>query len=366
MNYVINQAEKQTDENIVLGLWKGSLQYADAEKYERIYKSNAYGPSWGWLTSLQDTAEHIGFAGLCQRQFFIEGNKVSAGVAIDFTIDKEYRGFGPALKLQRAVIADLKCKGIEFIYGFPNKQAESVFKRVKYKVIGKMARLVKVIRSDYKLKDIMKSEVLCKMVSPIVDQIIIKTFKERMYRRSPKVTIEVTDFFDERFDAIWDKAKSQFNIIGDRSAGYLNWRYGSILKNNAKIFCLLDNSKDSILGYIVFSIENNICHVIDLLFLDMITSFDLLIAEFIAYMRKERVYAIYLPYLGSTAVVDRLNAWGFVKREEERSIMLFAENRSYQVEYLLNKENWHLLEGDRKSTRLNSSHTDISRMPSSA
>ena len=29
-------------------------------------------------------------------------------------------------------------------------------------------------------------------------------------------------------------------------------------------------------------------------------------------------------------------------------------------------EGWTLIEGDRKSTRLNSSHTDISRMPSSA
>ena len=42
----------------------------------------------------------------------------------------------------------------------------------------------------------------------------------------------------------------------------------------------------------------------------------------------------------------------------------FAKNRlsSYIAEFVLEKYK----EGDRKSTRLNSSHTDISRMPSSA
>mgnify|MGYP003338583413 CR=1 FL=1 len=35
-------------------------------------------------------------------------------------------------------------------------------------------------------------------------------------------------------------------------------------------------------------------------------------------------------------------------------------------ESLRRKEDYRFLTGDRKSTRLNSSHTDISRMPSSA
>ena len=39
-----------------------------------------------------------------------------------------------------------------------------------------------------------------------------------------------------------------------------------------------------------------------------------------------------------------------------------AEKVNIDTRYLANIEN----EGDRKSTRLNSSHTDISRMPSSA
>ena len=59
----------------------------------------------------------------------------TAGVAIDFAILQEHRGFGPALKHQRMVTKDLKDRGINFIYAYPNKQAEPVFKRVRYKTV---------------------------------------------------------------------------------------------------------------------------------------------------------------------------------------------------------------------------------------
>ena len=52
-------------------------------------------------------------------------------------------------------------------------------------------------------------------------------------------------------------------------------------------------------------------------------------------------------------------------KESEFWVKLTKNLREFESKYLL-KTKYPLLTPDRKSTRLNSSHTDISRMPSSA
>lgn len=342
----IRQADFGSDEDHVLSLWKDNIPDSSMERYRSIYRDNPYGRSWVWLASLDDESGYIGTTGLCQRQVVVNSKTLQAGVAIDFAILKEHRGFGPALKLQRSVTSGFGDRGLEFIYAFPNKQAESVFKRVRYRTIGKMTRWVKVLRSHYKLKDVLKSEILSRTVSPILDPFITKTMKEIRFKKCKGLESEITGSFDDRFDTLWEKAQGQFTIIGERSTGFLKWRYGRLLKNNSGVFCIVDDSRQTIHGYIVYFVKDKMCHVTDLLTLDRESTLDTLLAEFIAHMRREGVFAVSLSYFGCSAVVSRLKEWGFVRREEERSIMVFINNSCQKAQLILNKENWHLLEGD--------------------
>jgi len=342
LDYSIKQTAPVKDESTVLSLWKGNLPDCSAERYRAIYSDNTYGLSWAWLAST-DKGEVIGTTGLCRRKFVVNGGTASAGVAIDFAVLKEHRGFGPALKLQRQVTTCLKEGGLDFIYAYPNQQAWSVIKRAGYKSIGMMTRWVKVLRSHYKLKDVLKSETISRIVSPIVDIVVTKTLRERLRGRPKDVRTEVNNAFDERFDVLWEKVQKQFSIIGERSTAFLNWRYGRFLKGSCRIFCLSDSSGENLQGYIVYSIRDRLCHIDDLLFLN---SIDTLLAEFIATMRREKVFAISLSYFGSSAVSGKIEEWGFVRRESGRSIMTFADDGSQYAPALLNKENWHLLDGD--------------------
>ncbi|MBI4847302.1 MAG: GNAT family N-acetyltransferase [Nitrospirae bacterium] len=346
MNYLVRQADLQKDEATVLYLWKGNLPDCSAERYRAIYRDNTYGSSWAWLAYTDNEAEIIGTTGLCQRKVFINGKAVSAGVAIDFAILKEHRGFGPALKLQRQVTTGNNERGLDFIYAFPNKQAESVFQRVRYKSIGKMSRWVKVLRSHYKLKEILRSDLLSAAVSPLVDLVVAKTFHERAYKKSKVIQAESISAFDKRFDVLWEKARGQFNVIGERTADFLTWRFGRFLKDNRRIFCMTDNLKQDLLGYIVYHIKDNLCYMDDILFLNATQDIDALLAEFIAAMRREKVFAVSVSCLGSSVLVEKLEAWGFVRRESERSIMIFADKEFEYAQLVSDKENWHLLEGD--------------------
>ncbi len=346
MNYLVRQADPAKDENHVLSIWKANLPEADSARYRPLYMANPYGSSWVWLACAESETEFIGTTGLCQRRFILNGEKTSAGVAIDFAIHKEHRGFGPALKLQRAVTSSCKDKGLSFIYGFPNKNAESIFQRVRYKVVGKMTRWVKLLRSEYKLKEVINSDLISKSVSLILDPFITRTLKEMLYRRSKEVTVELAASFDTRFDTLWTNAHDNFKIIGERTADFLNWKYGKFPGKYSAVFCLVDSAKENLLGYIVYSIKDKICHIMDIFFLDLSNNLDALLAEFIVHLRKEKLFAISMSYLGSNAVEEKLKAWGFVKREEGQSIMVFADSSFDHAQYLLNKDHWHLLEGD--------------------
>jgi hypothetical protein len=340
------KADAGEDENHVRSIWQDNLPDSSVERFRSIYRDNPYGPSWVWLAAEEDESGYIGTTGLCQRRVVVSGETVPAGVAIDFAILKENRGFGPALKLQREVTTGLTDLGLEFIYAFPNKNAVAVFKRVRYKEIGKMTRWVKVLRSHYKLKNVLKSEILSKTVSPLVDSVINKTMKERTFKSPMGTEIKILGSFDSRFATLWQKANGQFKVIGERTPEFLKLRYERFMNKKSGVFCITNDSGETIHGYVVYTIKDNMCHVTDLLTMDLESGLDTLFSEFITHMRKQGPSALSLSYLGSSAVVNKLKEWGFVQREEERSIMVFINQGHQQAQVILDKDNWHLLEGD--------------------
>ena len=58
-----------------------------------------------------------------------------AAISADFAIDPAYRGFGPALALQRATLV-LDEQGMLCAYGCPNELSEPIVKRVGYADVG--------------------------------------------------------------------------------------------------------------------------------------------------------------------------------------------------------------------------------------
>ena len=61
---------------------------------------------------------------------------------------------------------------------------------------------------------------------------------------------------------------------------------------------------------------------------------------------------------------EREAFYDFYKKEKEKD--LFSDNEQYQVYNIYRHPDRAKAEKDRKSTRLNSSHHQVSRMPSSA
>jgi pimeloyl-ACP methyl ester carboxylesterase len=346
-HYSLHQADPSGERADILAIWQGNLPEGTGERYERIYVSNPCGGSWTWLACIEDengrSGTPVGTTGLCERRFAVDGKSCVAGVALDFAVLEPHRGFGPALKLQRAVTGKCAEENLAFLYGYPNEQAESVFKMVGYKTVGVATRWVKVLRSGYKLREMTRSKALSSIISWVVDPVLLLRSRETRYRAARSVRTEVRRSFDEGFNKLWEESERRYAILGDRSADYLNWRYAG--QPDVKTFCLLSDPGSTLLGYVVYAARGEVSEVRDLMSADPDRELDTLIAEFILHMRRERFSAVSLSYLGHPTVADSFKRWGFVARGQ-RKIMLYMNEPCVQAERLLDGQNWHLLDGD--------------------
>ena len=153
--------------------------------------------------------------------------------------------------------------------------------------------------------------------------------------------------FDERFDLLWKKASGQFNIIGERSKDYLNWRYVQSPHENYHIFSLLHKNEQEILGYIVYYLKDKVGFIADMLFLNFDSALESLLSEFILYLRGQDVESISVLLFGCPPLAKKLRSFGFFRREEDSMILVYLNKNSPHADYILNSSNWLLLEGDR-------------------
>ena len=184
------------------------------------------------------------------------------------------------------------------------------------------------------------------MFSLVVD-VPIKFFsKEKHYQKTFNYSVEIPEFFDDRFDAFWKKASKQFNIIGERTSNFLNWRFKKSPSQEYKIFCIVDDKKD-ILGYIVFYYyKDNICNIVDMLFLTSENILDSLLAEFAIYARVNGVGAIVIRYLGNRLLEEKLKEFNFFIIEKDCTNMVIYSPDFPFESYLLDKQNWYFFTGD--------------------
>lgn len=79
----------------------------------------------------------------------------------------------------------------------------------------------------------------------------------------PGGEISELDRFDGRTDALWEGARGDFDIVTERTAGYLNWRHRD--PRGGETLALSAQSPERALGYAVFKADGGMVKIVDLL-----------------------------------------------------------------------------------------------------
>jgi hypothetical protein len=292
-------------------LWRRNLPSASSSRLGWLYES---GRAEAFLLG---EPRVVGAAGCLSRRFAVDGDMIAGGAAIDLNVDECQRTVGPALTLARAVTQAADQRGLACLYGLPIPSAAAVLKRCGYRPIGKIANWTKLLRSETKLRGVLRSDLVAKLAAPFVDA-ALRWRSSESQRLPAGIVAESPAEFDERFDQFWERAAQRSGVLGERSAEYLTWRFTEC--PDVKYETLALSRRGELLGYLVWYRAGESLCIADLLAEDHATEW--LLAEFSRLARRSRASAIRFSCFGPPAFYARLHAAGFSRRQDSTTVLV--------------------------------------------
>jgi hypothetical protein len=254
---------------------------------------------------------------------------------------------GPAIVLQRSVVAALNQGPLVFLYGFPNRNAEAVLKRVGYRSLGPRTRLVRIMKTAPQLRKRRLPEFWVQLLSPILDG-ALKLFSPENWRAPGTgwVCREVADF-DERFDRLWDEIKTRFVVAGERTSEVLRWKFLQDPDDVHHIFAVFNRSNFRLCGYIVYREQDRSVDIRDIAFVEEHSVFSILMGGFLKHIRSSAAESVVIHFLKDDALIQKMRRFGFLEGESAYSIYLYCTEQTWEE---LNAEkhsgSWFLMQSD--------------------
>jgi len=332
----------------VLRIWQENLHdlrecASLEERFRWSYDKNPAGSADTVLACGGRHGEPIGCGSIYPRRLSVSGRELPIGIPADVAVDRPYRTAGAALGIQRTLIADRPGQPAFFI-GFPNKSALPIFLHVGYRPLATAGAWVKPLDATYKLRERMPLPVARAAAAPI--NLYLRAADARRGRDAGRLATEFVTRADDRFDTLWQRARRNHVVTGERTVAYLNWRYTSCPMRKYRFFCV--SNDEGLLGYVAFTTEDGKAFVGDVFALDMKATADTLLLAFAKTLRQQGYQSIFMLYAGNAAFAARIERLGFIRRPSSgrQLVALHRLGANREADVLMNAENWHLFDGE--------------------
>jgi hypothetical protein len=313
--YTVTPAVAADAEATLLALWANSFEWLRGEaarkKLEHFYLRNPVGAGPVFLLRHNASETDVGVQTLVSRRFFVDGRTLMAGTMADYAVDPAHRSLGPALQLLKASIAASK-SSLAFVYGLPNRKAEPILRRAGLEPVLEMGRYAAPLRSRTYLASRLPGTLLAP-ASLVADVALAVVDRLRAARLAAGVRWVDPD--DADIEAIWQGALHSGLLLSDRSAALLHWRFDAKDAGGRRIDVARDDRDGSVLGYVVWSLHNDVAVVSDFLCASPRRDTARLFAAFRCRARRAGAVSISLEYCGCAEVAAQLGTAGLQWRE---------------------------------------------------
>jgi GNAT superfamily N-acetyltransferase len=339
----IQQADLAADRDRLTELMREHLNpLSTRDRYEWLYEKNPDGPALIWLAVDDDAgAKIVGSAAALPRRMYCGGEAVPGCVLADFWVDPAYRSLGPALKLQRAVLAAIDDK-FAVAYDLPRRSMAAVYKRLGFSLDAGLRRLTRPVRIDRYVEQRLRVPGLTRLLAAAGNGLVAA--RDALSTRRPRHEIEYTDAsFDTSFTELAASRARDYTLCVARSEQYLNWRFRDHFHHRFK---LLTARRDGRLGgYLVVNVDGQSFDVVDCLFgADPTVVRDLLSAA-IPIARGTGCHALNIPVFEASPVVEMLTGLGFYSRESQ-TLLAYDPKLSSKTKQRVHEPGWWFTPGD--------------------
>jgi len=341
-------------------LWADNLTVEGGvrAKYDWLYR-DAPLPADAVFMLRTDDGAAVGTAGIGMRDVQLGGRLVRAGVVADLAVDKAHRSVGPAL----ALVREAKQWGegaVALLYGFPNKLAQGVFKRVGYQQLGAMARYARPLRHR-QYAGRLEERHLHRAPAALRGWLIgaaqqpglalaagLALDARKLGRDLPRAWAarQLKHGFvegpDARLDALWARARGEYAIVAARTLRFLAWRFPPRPGRTWRL--AVERGTDALRAYAVVDRVDGIAYIRDLFGhkADVVTLLDRLPLG----LYRTGAASMSMRYLGASWLSEALLARGFAVRQADRMIAIAPGLPVAGGPELRDVSAWHLTDAD--------------------
>jgi hypothetical protein len=371
--YTVERAAPDDVRRDVTRIWDDNLRLeATADrKFEWLYHAAPDRPPTIFMLHADNGA--VGTAGVGLRRIHAGDRTLRAGLLADLAVDRDHRSVMPALSLVRDVKAwalgtATDPGAVDLAYGFPNHQAEGVFKRVGYRSLGTFTRYARVLRHAGYFDRITDDDLarVPAQLRPLAARFAASRVGAavaggaldlaQLVRTAPEYLAAARRFrlrwharAHPSLDDLWSSARSHYQVVAARTAGFVDWRFfraPDAAPLARRIVIASSRADDRPLAYAVFDRAADAAHVRDLFGHPEAIGplFDRLTHD----LYRHGVATISMRYLGAPWLPAILSSRGFRPRQSDRMVAFATSDRLDPTisSSLADPSSWHLTDAD--------------------
>jgi len=345
--YTICRLSDEGDKKALLKLWNENHDRNLDEKYEWFYDGNPAGEAIVSLVREDGSGEYVGCSATFPRKFSLDGDDLRAGVPGDLFVSQKHRVVAPGLNLVKRLISIVREHELDLLYIWPNKNAEPVLRRAGFRHLGPNTRVAKIVRTSEQLQKRCFCKYLIGPVSALLDAALRLFAFETWYRFKGEFVCEEMDDFDERFDDLWRRSRPRFKVVGERTSGFLRWKYLEKPDVEYRIYAIFNSKKDELKGYVVHCMDENSISLMDLVLPEDRTTARIFVSNFLRHVKKQPISSVVMQFLENREIVGFLKMFGFVKRKDDWNVYYYcSEELLERFPVLEDSEAWLLTNFD--------------------
>lgn len=352
MSYEVIKADIHRDRRAIIEFWDSHNDKKLGPKFDWIYTSNPDGEASTFLLKHSELEGYVGMASVFPRKFAIKNETYTGGIQGDFYIQSKHRTFGPALMLIRAILNAITELDLDFLYAFPNRKAEPIFRRAGYEYLGSTKKYIRLFNTQRLLKE--KTPIpdsLVKWFGPLANGLINGSYPDAWTFNFGRYRTRVSSTLD--FDVehlLNDYQAGWFTSL--KSKTYLAWKYEQDPDDDNLFFYISDRT-DKVVGCIVFCIEQpNLVQIREILHTQDQYTLHALIGLFFKRMRTENHEYAYAQIYENSGILRAYNNLDLTVSDQGRKIAYAVNgNRktSERVSRLLHSPSFCLTKSDEDS-----------------
>jgi GNAT superfamily N-acetyltransferase len=207
-------------------LYKAVSGSFDRNYWHWIFKKNPSGHGHIWLAEEEKNNDIVGQYAVIPTDLIIQGKKILGSQSLGTMTHPSFRKQGIFTHLARDLFEDSAKRGVDLIYGFPNKNScHGFLKYLDFFILSKPILFSRPLDFGALLNVKIKSKLILSLLSSVLKPIYNLIFQRYSPKDDEDIHVKLVESFPEDIDEICHTYNSTFKNTVARSVEYLNWRY---------------------------------------------------------------------------------------------------------------------------------------------